>query len=187
MLHRHAQRAAKTGAAQRVGHRGVRDPVIVAPLAEMRQHYVHQVAVHHVAREIGARPVGQVPGARGDPRLEEGRVGSGPQHPLVVVGLEHEQVGARAEGAYGFARVPTSVHTTATTPVSAHVSRTPMGLAASCGVACTLRVVRESDTLAPGATRVQGATWRSAQAATVPSLAYRVQPHFRAPAAAPFT
>src|SRR6478609_1556899 len=82
---------------------------------------------------------------------------------------------------------PRSVHTTAFAPVDVDVTRTPMGLAASCGMAYVVSVVRDSTTLPPTGTRVQFASSSSGQLATVPSLANNDQPHFFAPDAAPRT
>ena len=80
-----------------------------------------------------------------------------------------------------------SVHTTAVAPVVEQVTRTPMGAAASCGMACVANAIRDSPTLSVGATTVHAASCSSGQASTVPALAYSDQPHFFAPAAAPLT
>src|SRR5690348_4948446 len=60
VLERHTERAAESRAPQCVGRRGARDAVVIALLAQVREHDVREVTVHEVARELGARTVGQV-------------------------------------------------------------------------------------------------------------------------------
>src|SRR6185369_5185540 len=115
--------------------------------------------------------------------------GYGPAHSIPVSWLDSStSTSAFAHSARTLSLTcPRSVHTTAFAPVAVDMTRTPIGLAASCGMAYVVTVVRDNTTLPPIGTRVQFASSSSGQLATVPSLANSDQPHFLAPAAAPRT
>jgi hypothetical protein len=82
---------------------------------------------------------------------------------------------------------PISVHTTAVAPVERHARRTPIGLAASCGVCFVVTSRRDKASGSSAVIAEQPAPRSSGHASMVPALAYSAQPHLRAPAAAPFT
>ncbi len=69
-----------------------RDARRVALLTQVREHEVIRLARHRLARERRGVVIAQVPDPRRDPRLQPGTVRAVPQHVVVVVRLEHEDV-----------------------------------------------------------------------------------------------
>jgi hypothetical protein len=58
----------------------------------MRQHHVGQRRVRHLARDLRRRPIAQVATTSRDALADRRRIGARAQHPLVVVGFQHEDV-----------------------------------------------------------------------------------------------
>ena len=117
----------------------------------------------------GARAVRQMPGARRDARphatADTGRRAASPRR-----GSTRARAGPRRRTACARSSLtwPTSVHTTALAPVRVDVSRTPIGLAASCGVAYVVTAIARQRRCVPPAARAVQSAPRAARATRPP-------------------